>query len=309
MKLPTGRSVRNVIDSATTVGERRTAWHLLAASFLDERRPRSVQLDGNFELTREPLRADLLLIRKGQGPVDDAGAFFRLWRLMGPVAIAEYKSRSRPARSGVMSQLLGYGHQYARRRREEIGDVRNLSLFLMVHDLTPALHEDLNWLRLKLGPSEGAYTPVLGTMFPTWIVALNPLSDEEGEPLIGQLGSRTLDEEDVASHQWLAHFVMANREHAKNLEGFEELQAEFRKSALFKKMMAETPVEERLAGVAANDRLRGLDSDEVAEALTPEQRYAVLLAMSDNDLRQLPMSFVESLPESVRGEIHRRLAH
>lgn len=273
---------------------------------------KSVQLDSNFELTREPQRADLLLIRKGGGPIDDAGAFFRLWRLMGPVAIVEYKSRSRPARSGVMSQLLGYGHQYACLRREEIGDVRNLSLFLMVHDLTPALHEDLRWLGLKLGPSEGSYAPLVGTLFPTWIVALDHLADEEGEPLIGQLGSRTLKEEDVASQRWLAHFVMANQEHAKNLEGFDELQAEFRKSELFKKMMAETPLVERLRDVSSDEVARALSPEQqeaVAESLPPELQYRGLLRMSDDDLRKLPDAFVEALPEAVQTEIRRRLAH
>ena len=56
---------------------------------MDERRPSSVTLDSNFELTREPQRADLLLIRKRGGPVNDARAFHRLWALMGPQAIVE----------------------------------------------------------------------------------------------------------------------------------------------------------------------------------------------------------------------------
>lgn len=150
-----GRHPQNRDRLLNTVGGYRTAWHLLAAAFIDERRPSSVTLDSNFELTREPQRADLLLIRKSGGPVDDARAFRRLWALMGPQAIVEYKSRSRPARSGVMSQLLGYGHQYARDRREELGDVRNL----------------------------------------------DTLADEEGEPLIGQFGSRTLHQENNGSHQ------------------------------------------------------------------------------------------------------------
>ena len=202
------------------MGRYRTVWHLLAAALIDERRPRCVQLETDVNLTVEPQRADLLLIRKGDGSVDDATAFFRLWELMGPVALVEYKSRSRPARSGVWSQLLGYAHLYARSRREEIGAARNLSLFLMVHEITPTLRKDAAWLGLELGPSDGAYTPVRGdTLFPTWIVTLNALADEEGEPLIGELGSRTVGEEDRASLRWLAHFYMANEESSQEPGG------------------------------------------------------------------------------------------
>lgn len=294
------------------MGRARTAWHLMAASFLDERRPQSVSLDSEFVLTLEPQRADILLVQKADGPIDDARAFYRLWALMGRVALVAYKSRSRPPRSGVMSQLLGYGHQYARDRRDELGDVENLSLFLLVHALTPALRDDVTWLGYRLAASEGAYTRVEGPAFPTWIVALNTLADEEGEPLIGQLGSRTLDEEDVESSRWLARFVMSNQERAKDLEDFDELKAQFLKSELFKEMLAETPL---------SDRLRDAGSDEVAEALTPEQRatiaralpaeqrYAEVLAMTDEALRGLPDSFIDALPEPVRTEIRRRLAH
>ena len=218
------------------MGTNRTAWHLLAAAFIDERRPRSVQLEADVTLTVEPQRADLLLIRKTDGPIDDARAFFRLWSLMGPTALVEYKSRSRPARPGVWSQLFGYAHLYTQGRRNQVTCADKLSLFLMVHDITPTLRQDAAWMGLEIGPSEGAYTPVRGYPFPTWIVNLNQLADEEGEPLIGELGSRTVSEEDRASLQWLANFYMTNEDRARNLEDFEELKARFMKSPSFLEM-------------------------------------------------------------------------
>ena len=72
-----------------------------------------------------------------------------------------------------MSQLRGYGHQYARDRREELRDVRNLTLFLLVHDLTASIRSDLDWLGYGLETDQGAYTRVVGPAFPTWIVALD----------------------------------------------------------------------------------------------------------------------------------------
>ena len=281
------------------MGKHRTAWHLLAATFIDERRPACVQLETEIPLSTQPQRADLLLIRKDDGPVDDARAFFRLWELMGPVALVEYKSRSRPPQPGVFYQLFGYGHQYAA-HRQPVAPSQDLTLFLLVADVTPSLQSDAERLGLEFLPSEGAYIRVKGPLFPTWIVTLNALADEEGEPLIGQLGSRTLNEEDRASWQWLAHFVMGNKDRVQHLEDFEELRDKFMKSEIFKEMVAAMPV---------RDRLEGLSSKEVAEALTPEQRYAALLSMTDDDLQKLPDTFVDSLPESVRTEIRRRRSH
>lgn len=206
------------------------------------------------------------------------------------------------ARPGVFHQLFGYAHQYARKNQPD-QPASQLSLFLLVPTVTPTVLNDAALLGLELGPSDNAYIPVKGALFPTWVVPLNTLADEEGEPLIGELGSRTVDPEDHASLRWLAHFYMANEERVQQLEGFEELKADFMKSASFREMVA------------------AMSAEEVAQTLTPEQRnavmltmsdkerYAVLLAMSDDALRQLPDSFIEALPESVRSEILQRLAH
>ena len=88
----------------------------------------------------------------------------------------------------------------------------------------------------KLGPPDGCYIPVIDSFFPMWIVPINHLADEEDQPLSGELGSRTVDQEDRESLQWLASFFMANEDRAQNLEGFEELKARFMKSPSFLEM-------------------------------------------------------------------------
>ena len=174
---------------------------------------------------------------------------------MGPVALVEYKSRGRPPRSGVFHQLLGYAHQYAGGKRPE-RPAKELSLFLLVPTITPTVIRDAELVGIQLGPSNGAYVPVIGTFFPTWVVALNELADEEGEPLIGELGSRTVEEEDRDSLRWLAHFYMANEDRAQNLEDFEELKARFMKSPSFLEMTKQRFLEGRLEG-EAKGRLDG----------------------------------------------------
>ena len=234
------------------MGRYRTAWHLMAATFIDEHRPRAIELETEIRLSKQPQHVDMLLLRKGDGPFDDATAFFKLWRLMGPVALLEYKSRGRPPRPGVLHQLLGYAHLYARTRQPQ-QPAASLSLFLLVPTMTPTIRRDAELLGLELGPDEGTYVPVIGTLFPTWVVPLNALADEEGEPLIGELGSRTVGEEDRASLQWLAHFYMANEDRARNLEGFEELEARFMKSPSFQRLVRQSEFAQQryLAGEAA----------------------------------------------------------
>ena len=217
------------------MGEHRTAWHLLAATFIDERRPQTVSLETEVPLSKRPQRVDMIVLRKKDGPVDDSKAFHRLWRLMGRVALVEYKSRSRPPRSGVFHQLFGYAHQYARSHQPE-HPADALSLFLLVATLTRTVEEDAARVGLKLGPADGAYIPVLGGFFPTWVVVLNTLATEEDNPLIGELGSRTVGQGDRESLQWLAHFFMKNEKHAQNLEDFDEVKARFMRSPLFFEM-------------------------------------------------------------------------
>ena len=154
---------------------------------------------------------------------------------------ARWRSSSTKAEAGQLEAVCGAscsatGTSTGRVMRPQLDHARNLSLFLMVHDVTPTLEKDAARLGLTIGAADGAYIPVSGTLFPTWIVMLNALAEEEGEPLIGELGSRTVAEEDRASLRWLAHFYMANEDQARKLEDFEELKARFMKSPSFLEM-------------------------------------------------------------------------
>ena len=83
---------------------------------------------------------------------------------------------------------------------------------------------------------------------------------------------------------------MENKDGAQDLEGFDEIEAHLFQD-LLPRMLSKVP------------------ADAVAENLTPEQRYTVLLTLSDDVLRQLSDSLVDALPESVRAEIRRRLVY
>ncbi|MEL7369318.1 MAG: hypothetical protein AAFN74_10430 [Myxococcota bacterium] len=222
------------------MGKHRTAWHTLAAAFINERKPSCIQFESEVPLSRAPQRADLVLTRKTSESGDDAQAFFGIWERMRSMALIEYKSRSRPARVGVWNQLFSYAHQCCLSRRSDLTLAQDLSLFLLVHDITPTLHIDAQWHGLTLDKHESIYVPVYGGLFPTWVVVLNGVAEEEDEPLIGELGTRKIAKEDTASQNWLANFTMNNENTVSNQEGFDELCERFMKTPTFQKMVRES---------------------------------------------------------------------
>ncbi|MEL6391664.1 MAG: hypothetical protein AAFR97_02865 [Bacteroidota bacterium] len=81
---------------------------------------------------------------------------------------------------------------------------------------------------------------------------------------------------------------MANGNRLRGLEGFDEICSTLRQGDLIKELLIDAPIAE------------------VVAMLTPEQRYAALLAMSDAELHHLPNVFIHSLPSNIRTEIERR---
>ncbi|MEL7313093.1 MAG: hypothetical protein AAFN07_16370 [Pseudomonadota bacterium] len=81
---------------------------------------------------------------------------------------------------------------------------------------------------------------------------------------------------------------MAKGNRLRGLEGFNEISSTLRQGDLIKELLIDAPIAE------------------VVAMLTPEQRYAALLAMSDEELHHLPNVFIHSLPSNIRTEIERR---
>ena len=118
---------------------------------------------------------------------------------------------------------------------------------------------------------------------------LNALAEEEGEPLIGELGSRTVAEEDRASLRWLAHFYMANEDQARKLEGFEELKARFMKSPSFLEMTRQRYIEGEAKG-RLEGRLEGREEGREEGRLEGELdgSRAVLLRLLTRRFGEVP---------------------
>jgi hypothetical protein len=101
---------------------------------------------------------------------------------------------------------------------------------------------------------------------------------------------------------------------ATKLEGYDEIVDRFLSSLPHDKLASMLTREERLAGLAPQERLAGLAPQERLAGLAPQQRLEglsrdeLLLALPDDDLRQLPDSYLATFPESVREAVRKRLA-
>ena len=259
----------------------RTLWHLMLYALLDERRPSAFEVRFEVPLSKEPQRADFLLLRRTkEGDVSDARVLRRLWGLIREQALVEYKSVSASLEPGDLTKLLGYGAQYASLNRDRLKHKQDLLLVLLVPSMTPTLKDELSFLDAKLGRAKAGYAPIEGLCFPAYAVFVDEVALVERDQLVGMFGHGTsLEGADRwwwIHHLWNREGVMANV-NPEDMEGYDELTAKFLASLPVNEVMAKfvagLPVELRLEGLAPKDRLKGLAPEDRFEGLTPEDRF------------------------------------
>jgi len=246
----------------------RTLWHLMLYALLDERRPSAFEVRFEVPLSKEPQRADFLLLRRTkEGDVSDARVLRRLWGLIREQALVEYKSVSASLEPGDLTKLLGYGAQYASLNRDRLKHKQDLLLVLLVPSMTPTLKDELSFLDAKLGRAKAGYAPIEGLCFPAYAVFVDEVALVERDRLVGMFGHGTsLEGTDRwwwIHHLWNREGVMANV-NPEDMEGYDELTAKF---------LASLPVELRLKGLAPKDRLKGLAPKDRLKGLAPEDRF------------------------------------
>jgi len=237
-------------------------------ALLDERRPSAFEVRFEVPLSKEPQRADFLLLRRTkEGDVSDARVLRRLWGLIREQALVEYKSVSASLEPGDLTKLLGYGAQYASLNRDRLKHKQDLLLVLLVPSMTPTLKDELSFLDAKLGRAKAGYAPIEGLCFPAYAVFVDEVALVERDRLVGMFGHGTsLEGTDRwwwIHHLWNREGVMANV-NPEDMEGYDELTAKF---------LASLPVELRLKGLAPKDRLKGLAPKDRLKGLAPEDRF------------------------------------
>jgi hypothetical protein len=149
--------------------------------------PRWTVVEGEWQLTVEPLRADdVITLRAGTlRDLCDRGSVLRgMWSYVVVVALLEFKSASRPFRRGDLARLIAYGHIWFFTHQEPHaltlpdGTCRratpeDLTLILVVPSLTPTLHDELTQLGYVIDVSPDGHSRVTGASFQLLVVDLS----------------------------------------------------------------------------------------------------------------------------------------
>ncbi|WP_437477710.1 hypothetical protein WME75_28825 [Sorangium sp. So ce1014] len=279
------------------MGSTRTAWHVLLAALLRQRRPRNFEVQSEVPLSAEPPRADYLLLRNdapGEAR-EPAGTLRRLWPLLPRETIVEFKSVRRTYRSRNLDRLWGYLSLHYADGAARLGPRADLAGVVLLPSRTRSLNADAAALGLVWRDLAGGYWHLQGGAFALYVVELATVADEEDDDLLHLLGhgaART-----VEARRWLAEQVGAEESAMamRELEGFDEV---------LRTLLTKLPIEALLPALPMEELLAGLPPEQRVAGLTPEQR---LLLAPDEVLRLLPDDYLRSLPEDVRAQIRARI--
>ena len=270
------------------MGNHRTAWHVLFVASLSEHGAPGFQVLAEAPLSSEPLRADVIVIRRPEGPRDDAAArtLRSFWPQVSHTALIEFKSPSRPLRPGELAKLFGYGGQYHAPRTEEIGSSAELLLVLVVPSITPTLMDELRRLRLRVAPVAPGYLRADGRPYELLVIELSAVVDADGDELMTIfIRSRMLSL--FATRFMEQHRMTPNAPNNRaDLEDYHEV------------------VQRWLSSLTPAERLEGLAPSERLEGLSPEQ---LLLALPDEVLRGLADDYLRGLPADVQQVVRQRI--
>jgi hypothetical protein len=274
-------------------------WHLAFANYVEPRVPPDVEVQSEVLLTIEPQRADLLLLRRrGTERRDQEAQVFRgLWPRLPKVTVVEYKSPADSSfRPGDLLRLCGYGPQYHAAHTKEIQTRSDLALLLALPSITPTLKDEIRSMRWRVSDLGGGYRRITGMVYPSHIAVIDEVAEAERDAFLRIFSH--LPVVDPVATGWLQQFLRKDRrmkQNIKDMPGYDEVFRKLIESFSAEEILAAYPPEQRLAGLPPEQRLAGLP---------PEQQ---MLALSDEVLRRLPDSYLQTLSPEVQEAIRRRV--
>ncbi len=270
------------------MGTGRTLWHLLLVTFLSQRAPRRVEVRAEVPLSIEPLRGDILLLRREVESDADAGPLTlrQLWELLPREGLLEFKSVGRPYRRRNLHRLWSYLCVHYSDQPERLADESHLCGILLVPARSPSLVADAAALRLHWRELGGGYSSLNGGGFALYVIELDVVAEVEGDDLLSFFGHGKPHTEEA--QRWVSEQVGSEKVKMalSQMEGFDEVM---------KKVLDMVPPDQRVAGLSPDQRVAGL---------SPEQ---VLPALPDEILRGLSDEYIAKLPEPTRTAVRARL--
>ncbi len=277
------------------MGTTRTAWHVLLAALLGQHAPHRFEVRSEVPLSREPLRADYLLLRAVAEADDDGRTLRMLWDLLPKDTILEFKSIGRPYRSRNLDRLWAYLHLYYADEPVRLEQRADLCGVLLVPTRTPSLDADAGTLGLAWCVLGGGYWSLTGGPFALYVAEIDVVAETEDDDLLRLFGHAELHTSEA--RRWLSE-QMGAKETAMaihELEEYDEVTA---------KLIATVPPEQRLVGLSPEQRLVGLSPEQRLVGLSPEQ---MVLALPDDVIRGFSAEYLATLSEVTRAAIRARI--
>ncbi len=314
LRLPPMAKVARTATKRKALPERRhklvrvyTAWHPVLVALLEHVLPGGFyQCISEFQLSREPLRIDVVVVRRSRPGTPPAP------RLLASVVsdladhtLVHFKGPTDELERDDARMLLAYALQYL--VVAEVGDPPPVALRVVAPRLTPRFVEALRALGCELtSTAAGTHEGRLG-VFPLRVIETVPVNGRAGEHLLytvtpgmvadpGGIPALSIDESEVfyalQEHvEQLRHPLPGlKRRHMKDED---KVVASFDQA--MDRLLARLPPERRLAGLAPEQRLAGLTE---AQAV---------LALPNEMLRALSGEYLATLPRGTRAAIQRRL--
>ena len=293
----------------------RTAWHPLLVLLIEQVLPRDRwQTLPEYQLSREPLRIDVVLLRRTAGdPAGDESARLRsLLSGLRPHTLVHFKGPTDALERDDALMLYAYALQYLVVAGVEVA--AEVALRVLAPSITPRFRRALASLGCVLTPrSEGVEEGQLGP-FEVRVVEAEAASRAPGERLLYTLspallrdprGVGMLDEVELRLFHRLTRHV--EQLHSREDAMTDQDQQRFTQSYVetLRELMQSLPLKDRLEGVPVADRLEGVPVADRLEGVPEDER---LLAMPIEALRALPDSYLATLSEAVRAAVLARRA-
>ncbi|MFO0653005.1 MAG: hypothetical protein U0326_42700 [Polyangiales bacterium] len=303
----------------------RTAWHPLLILLLEHLLPPELwRVEAEYPLTREPRRIDAVIVRR----VADTRGWHPeyLHSVLDELRehnIVHFKGATDELERVDALQLLSYAYQYMALAGVE--DPSALSLRVVAPTLTQRFATQLAVLGGVCTESSlrGVYVGTLGG-FSLRVVETSVAWPQPHEHLLyavspacverpGRVGG--FDDREMELYYRLMQGIakLASDPKWKAIMKDAALVESSTRKALVD-LIAELPLELRLAALKPEERLVGLKPEDVFLRFKPEERLAGLkpeeqvLALSDEVLATLPESFIATLSEHAQAAIRTRVA-
>ncbi len=302
-----------------------TAWHPVLVALLERVLPGGwYQCLSEFQLTREPLRIDVVVVRRSRRGKPPAPRL--LASVVGDLAdhtLVHFKGPTDELERDDARMLLAYALQYL--VVADLEDPAPIALRVVASRVTPRFLQALRALGCELvTTAAGTHEGRLG-VFPLRVIETVPVNGRAGEHLLYTVTPGMLADPDgiPALSGEESEVFYALQEHVeqlrhplpglkrRNMKDADKVAESFEKAMA--SILARMPPEQRLAGLAPEQRLAGLAPEQVLRGYAPEQRLAGLteaqtvLALPDAMLRALSNEYLATLPRATRAAIRRRI--